>query len=142
MEATGFRELPLSSPQNKYFQLVANFQPDQAVINILSKSIDLVLKSPGFTERKVNKLTVFITNSNSININYTNQNQYGSQFNAAVILYSRMAKLSDLQKLICCVEEFVHHFWSERDEVETSKIVCTLIPELTCNEKGEYSKGT
>ncbi|USK48853.1 hypothetical protein LIT38_20300 [Bacillus sp. CMF12] len=138
MEADNFKELLLSSPENKYFQLVANFQADPRFINIFARAIDAVISSPGFKERKCNKLIVFITNTDMITIRYKNRNQFGSQFNAAVILYDHMKSLSETHQLICVVEEFVHHFWNESDEVETSRIVSSLIPGVSCNAKGEY----
>jgi hypothetical protein len=31
---------------------------------------------------------------------------------------------------LCFVEEFVHHFWDEGDEIKTSKIVSEIVPNV------------
>jgi hypothetical protein len=138
MQAPGFREIQLSSSHKKYIQLVTNAELENNFVNILSKGIELVTANSNFN-RNLPVVTVFISDTDSFKISYLdNPTQYGSQFNAVVLLYKRMQPLNDMQKLICIVEELVHYFWLIRDEVKTSEIVCSLIPGLTCDSNGQY----
>lgn len=140
MQAPGFRQLNLSHPQNKYFQLFTNAELENEFIRLLETSINLTMESTDFNKNNNPILTVFISQTASFKISYRdNPQQYGSQFNAVVLLYNRMKTLNDMQKLICIVEEFVHYFWLEHDEIKTSRIVCSIIPGLTCDENGIYS---
>ncbi|MGF9603567.1 hypothetical protein ABEW95_17405 [Bacillus subtilis] len=93
---------------------------------------------PNFPNLKKRILTVIFTNSGDITLAFP-PNQIGSQGNYAAFNYSIWNKCDSRQKLICILEEFVHHFWNESDEIETSKIVCEFFSDLDYNrETGHY----
>lgn len=138
MIALGFRNIELTENRRKYFQLLADFNLDDSFLLLIHQAMDLIIEKLDTYDRRHRQLVVFVTRANSITIQYPDNNQYGSQFNAAVLLYKNMEHLDDKYKLICIVEEFVHHFYSVSDEVETSQIVCSLIPGVTCDSSGVY----
>ncbi|WJQ02908.1 hypothetical protein QT236_14615 [Geobacillus stearothermophilus] len=138
MIALGFKNIELTERRRRYFQLLANFDLDNDFLSLIHQAMDLIIEKLNTHDRGYRLLVVFVTRTNSITIQYLDNNQYGSQFNAAVLLYKNMEHLNDKYKLICIVEEFVHHFYSVSDEVETSQIVCSLIPGVTCDSSGVY----
>ncbi|NNV08762.1 hypothetical protein ETC03_21535 [Geobacillus sp. MMMUD3] len=138
MIALGFKNIELTERRRRYFQLLANFDLDNDFLSLIHQAMDLIIEKLNTHDRGYRLLVVFVTRTNSITIQYLDNNQYGSQFNVAVLLYQNMKHLNDKYKLVCIVEEFVHHFYSVTDEVETSKIVCSLIPGVTCDQNGVY----
>lgn len=93
---------------------------------------------PQFPNLRKRILTVIFTNSGRFTLTFP-PNQIGAQGNFAAFNYSIWTNYNNRQKLICVLEEFVHHFWDETDEIETSKIVCEFFSDLDYNrETGHY----
>jgi len=84
------------------------------------------------------RVVIFIFADKSFTLTF-NENQYGSQGNYAAINYPKWVQLDTKTKLICITEELVHHFWNISDEIETSRIVCEIVPNLSYDKStGNY----
>ncbi|WP_096224905.1 hypothetical protein [Geobacillus sp. FJAT-46040] len=101
-------------------------------------SIILLMNHPDFKNKRKRILNVIFADNDSVNLSFS-ENQIGSQANYAMFRYEKWTRLSELQKIICLVEEYVHHFWDTDDEIEVSKIVCQIVPGITFDpENGNY----
>ncbi|WP_059103509.1 hypothetical protein [Shouchella shacheensis] len=141
MKVEGFYHVHLKAPYDEYFHLHADVEPDSTYMEVVLTAMALVAEHPDFPNKRRRKLVTFLTNESKLTLTYDNPEQYGVQFNVAIILCGHMEQLSEPQMLITVVEKFVHHFWDVDDEIETAKLVASIIPGIRANEEGGYVLG-
>ncbi|MBM6602205.1 hypothetical protein [Priestia megaterium] len=121
-----------------YIQCLSTANLTDEEKNIFTEATNLIVKSEELENLRRKRLIFIFSATADMHLTF-NSGQYGSHFCLASIIYSHWTNFSNKEKLICIVEELVHHFWDEDDELEVSRIVCTLIDELDYNpETGAY----
>lgn len=102
---------------------------------IFGYASSLIANHSEFNKLRKRSVTVIFSKSNTVSLSFPD-GTIGSQGSTIFINYSRWSGLDETRKLICLLEEFVHHFWDEQNEIETSRIVCSFFNGL------DYDKST
>jgi hypothetical protein len=119
------------------FNILSTVNLNDSEKKIIEKSINLLINHPSFNTKRKRILNVIF--NKGITVSLTFSNQIASQANYALFHYDKWSQYNDFQKLICLLEEFVHHFWDTDDEIFVSSIVCEILPGITFDpNNGNY----
>ncbi|OME41434.1 hypothetical protein [Paenibacillus odorifer] len=93
---------------------------------------------PEMFKKRTMPVNIIFAGEGTLTLNLE-ENHYGNRLNLITINHDKFTLLNQLQKIVVIVEELVHHFWDENDEIEVSRIVCECVPDVDYNrENGNY----
>jgi len=106
--------------------------------DIFTKSTILLANHPDFKSLRKRPVSIIFSGESNIKLAFPDE-VIGTQGSYIFIDYQKWTRLQSGKKLICLLEEFVHHFWDTTDEIKTSEIVCQFIDGLDYDRKtGAY----
>lgn len=82
-----------------------------------------------FLNQRKRTLCVLYTDSDIVSLEF-NDNEIATQASYTFIKLHRIRQLPYIKRVVCVLEELVHHFWDTGDEIEVSRIVCEMLSEV------------
>lgn len=109
-------------------QMVSNVDLNHEDLEILLEVSNLLDSHPDFKNQRTRLLILIFVGSGSVTLDFdTNPLQIGSQASYAFINVDEYRKYNYIRRVVVVLEEMVHHFWDESDEIEASRIVCEML---------------
>jgi hypothetical protein len=94
----------------------------QDEIDLFGYVTGLIAEHPDFKKLRKRSVAIIFSDKETVSMTFP-EGTIGSQGSHIMMNYSKWTKLDEPRKIICLVEEFVHHFWDTADEIEVSKNV-------------------
>lgn len=121
-----------------YFDFQTNVKLSDDDLIAFHMATTYLTDHPEMFKMRTTPVSIIFVKDGALTLDFK-ENDLGNRMNLIIINHDKFTLLSQIKKIVIIVEEFVHHFWDESDEILVSKIVCECVPGVDYSrENGNY----